>query len=93
MLVAGGCKTIEPKTSDVKTRVLERFEVFLHLQSDEELKKVMHQFNHLQMAEVRNVTDQPVQLIVSISCADYEIDGFVKKIGTSEGVVSARRFP
>ena len=85
ILVMLGCKTTAPEVSDSRERSLQRFEVLLHLESDEDLKRVVYDFSNLKMAEVRNVTDQPVQLIVSIECTDYEIDGFAEKIGMSEG--------
>ncbi len=74
-------------------RVVQRYGILVQLESDGDLKRVLYDFGHLRMQEVRNFTEQPVQHVVSIECTDYEIDGFVEKIGRSNGVVNARRFP
>lgn len=92
LVVCMGCKTNAPKNvSHVQKH--KRYELLLHFRSLGDLKRIIHQFDNLKMQELNTVTEQPVQRIVSVECAEYAIDGVVLKLEQQDGVISATRYP
>ncbi len=78
-MILGSCKTTVPEASAEKEKVVSRYEILRHIESDNDLKWVIYNFNRIRMEEVRNFTEQPVQLIVSMNVLTVKLKGCLRR--------------
>jgi hypothetical protein len=94
LLVWPSCKTAAPPQDITLQREakLQRFQLLIQFRGLEGLKRIPYKFAHLRMEIGQEVSQQPLVVVVSISCTAQELDGFISKLSTEADIVSIRPY-
>jgi hypothetical protein len=94
LLVWPSCKTAAPPQDITLQREakLQRFQLLVHFRGLEGLKRIPYKFAHLRMEIGQEVSQQPLVVVLSISCTAQERDGFIAKLSSEADIVSIRPY-
>jgi len=89
-----GCRTAEAPADVVaqRVRLVERFQLKVVFKDAGGIKRMAHNFSHLRLEVVREISVDPSAFIVSISCTPQELEGFIQKIKQSPDIISVVRY-
>lgn len=92
--VGVACKTVAPPQDITVQRhaKLQRFQLLVQFRGLEGLKRIPYKYTHLRMEIGQEVSQQPLVVVLSISCTPQELDGFIAKLSSEADIVSIRPY-
>lgn len=90
LLVWPSCKTATPPQDIIVQREvkLQRFQLLVQFRGLEGLKRIPYKYSHLRIEIGQEVSQQPLVVVLSISCTAQERDGFIAKLSSEADIVS-----